>query len=497
MILTSLFGTVLTVAVATGPFDASSGPPTLSAQRSIDDSKGNTLMLDDNTTTNTGTIQAKNGGILETNSDAVVSNAGGTIEALAGSTVILQGTVSGGTLKTGGSGTVQVEDGTLDGTTNTLTNAGTLQANNDNLYAEGTIDNNGTVALTGNSCIVLDEPVTLTGSGRLTMASSTCIYGSGIAFTNESTIAGAGSIGDSNPMPITNSGTILANQSSPLYITANSAGFTNHGKLTVNAGSTMIINGPFNNMSNTGTLAGGTYSLNGILEFSNPVVTNDADVTLSGTAAAVFLYGTTDSALSGLDSNAGKGVLNLQNGAVLSTTSNFRNSGKVTAGTGSSFTVGKSYTQTAGITTVDGTLTAASLTLEGGSLIGTGTTAASVTSSATVTPGDSPSQAGKLTITGTYMQSTNGVLNIAIGGTETGSQNSQMAVSNGVSLNGTLNIELIGGFVPAIGDAFTIVTGSAVTGQFATMNGLSINSGEHFEIAYSGAAVTLTVASGE
>jgi hypothetical protein len=35
MILTSLFGTVLTVAVATGPFDASSGPPMLSAQQKM------------------------------------------------------------------------------------------------------------------------------------------------------------------------------------------------------------------------------------------------------------------------------------------------------------------------------------------------------------------------------------------------------------------------------------------------------------------------------
>jgi hypothetical protein len=130
-------------------------------------------------------------------------------------------------------------------------------------------------------------------------------------------------------------------------------------------------------------------------------------------------------------------------------------------------------------------------------LIGTRTIAASVSSSATVTPGDSPSQAGKLTVTGTYMQDTNGVLNVAIGGIAAGSQYSQVAVSNGASLNGTLNIELAGGFVPALGDAFTIVTGSAVTGQFATVNGLSINSGEHFEIAYSGTAVTLTVASGE
>jgi hypothetical protein len=35
MILTSLFGTVLTVAVATGPFEASSGPTTLTAQQKM------------------------------------------------------------------------------------------------------------------------------------------------------------------------------------------------------------------------------------------------------------------------------------------------------------------------------------------------------------------------------------------------------------------------------------------------------------------------------
>jgi hypothetical protein len=35
MILTSLVGTVLTVAVATGPFDASNGPPMLTAQQKM------------------------------------------------------------------------------------------------------------------------------------------------------------------------------------------------------------------------------------------------------------------------------------------------------------------------------------------------------------------------------------------------------------------------------------------------------------------------------
>jgi hypothetical protein len=77
-----------------------------------------------------------------------------------------------------------------------------------------------------------------------------------------------------------------------------------------------------------------------------------------------------------------------------------------------------------------------------------------------------------------------------------GTQYSQVAVSHGVSLNGTLNLKLINGFMPAIGTKFTILTGGVVGGQFATVNGLSINSSEHFEVSYTPTEVTLTVASG-
>jgi hypothetical protein len=77
-----------------------------------------------------------------------------------------------------------------------------------------------------------------------------------------------------------------------------------------------------------------------------------------------------------------------------------------------------------------------------------------------------------------------------------GTQYSRLAVANGASLAGTLKIKLINGFVPAIGNTFTVLTGSAVTGKFATVNGLSINSTEHFTIAYNATNVTLTVVSG-
>jgi len=327
------------------------------------------------------------------------------------------------------------------------------------------------------------------------MAPSSCIYGSGIAFTNSSTIQGAGSIGDSNPMPITNTGTIIANNtSSPLVINPNANGFTNTGTLTVVAHSTLNILGLFNNLSANGTLTGGTYNVAGVLGVTNHVITNAASISLTGTGAEIFNNGV--NALSTLAANTSQGILSLNGGQMLTSTSNFSNARHVTVGTASGFTV-HGYTQIAGTTTVDGTLTAhTGLMLQHGILQGEGTIASAVDSQATVTAGDSTSQAGKLTISGSYTQGATGILNIAIGGTQVGTQYSQLAVSNGASLNGTLNISLINHFLPTLGSVFTILTANPVTGQFSTVHGLGINSGEHFEIAHSSSGVTLTVASG-
>jgi hypothetical protein len=279
----------------------------------------------------------------------------------------------------------------------------------------------------------------------------------------------------------------------------NSAGFTNSGKLAVNKGSTLIINsneGPFINLSG-GTLTGGTYPVTGMLELGSAITTNAAAITLTGAPAEILNTSTGRNALADLAANTTKGVLSLESEQALTTAVNFSNAGKTTVGKSSSFTVGGSYTQTAGTTTVDGSLTAPSgVTLMKGTLLGKGTVVAAVTSSSTVTLGDSTTKAGLLTVSGAYTQKGTGVLNVAVGGTTVGSQYSQMAVSNGVSLGGTLNIKLINSFTPTIGETFTILAGSVVTGQFSKVNGSSINSGEHFEINYTPTAVTLTVVSG-
>ena len=470
----------------------------LTNQGTIDaDSAGKTLFIAGGTTTNTSTLQASRGGILQINSDNTVNNAGGVIEALTGSTVNLLGTIKGGTLATSGTGIIQGQNGTLDGTVNIPTNAGKLNVKNFDLFMQGTVNNDGSIVLTGNSCLILNEPSTLTGTGRLMMASTACIFGSGRAFTNESAILGAGSIGDSNPMPITNGnfGTIMANSKSPLTINPDATGFTNNGKLIVNAGSTLNINGLFNNLS-AGRLMAGTYMLTGTLGLQNSVVTNDASITLTGSTAKIFDNNTATNALHTLASNSSTGLLSLQKGQTLTTGTNLSNAGKIIVGSGSQLILGGSYTQTANSTTVDGTLSAPTgLTLQAGALVGAGTLVGALTSHASITAGDSTTKPAKLTVTGSYTQNSTGTLNISVGGTAAG-KFGELAVSNGVSLGGTLSIKLVNGFVPTTTDTFTILTGSAVSGKFATVKGTSINSSEHFQVNYTATSVTLSVVSG-
>jgi hypothetical protein len=239
------------------------------------------------------------------------------------------------------------------------------------------------------------------------------------------------------------------------------------------------------------------YAVTGTFEFANAnIITNAVNITLNGASAKILDTVSNNNALKNLASNANQGTLSLQNGQVLSTVTNVSNAGKTIVGASSVLKVAGHYTQTAGTTTVDGMLTAPTgFNLQKGTLLGKGTLGAAVSSAASITPGDSSISPGKLTVTGSYSQSGTGTLNISIGGTAAGTYG-QVGVSNGVSLGGILSIKRINSFVPAIGKSFTILTGSVVNNRFATVNGLSINSGEHFQVDYSSTAVKLVVVSG-
>jgi hypothetical protein len=472
------------------------------------------------TFTNAGTLEATNGGTLGLFS-GTITNTEGTIHADPGSTVQLQQgmTIVGGMLTTSGTGLIQANCcGNNGDTLNGVTLNGTFQLNNGEIGdLEGTITDNGSLQLNATTAPVdLDilGAVVLTGKGTLEMSNSANNYifgygqpSPGASLSNEITIEGAGNFGWENNLgtgnSITNQGTISANQSTPLVIGVGEGTFNNTGTLKVKAGSAMYVTGGgFTNFSaSMSTLTGGKYLVSGTLEFDGAnIATNAANITLTG-AKSQIVNQSGANGLANFAVNAKNSTLSLMSGKSLSVSGNVSNAGTLTVETASAFQTGASpngsYTQTAGSTKVDGTLIAPTgVSIEAGALWGAGKIVSTVQSSGSVTPGNSTTETGILSTNGTYTQNAKGSLNVSIGGLTLGSQYDQLAVTNGASLNGTLNIKLIDGFVPAVGDTFTILTASAVSGKFATVSGLTINSAEHFTITYNPTNVTLTVDSG-
>ena len=365
--------------------------------------------------TNTGIIEASNGGVLVVGS-TTINNAGGAIEAVgANSNVSLVGslgtsglTISGGTYTTSGGGVIYGYGGTtFDGTTNTVTNSGTFvipnAGNPPNINVQGTLNNTGTIQLLPNSSggdsiflqLSSGENLTLTGSGKVIMGDGTNNaynnqpvigddFGGGGILTNQSTIEGTGVIA-SGTQGLINSGTINANVPVGTFglllniccegssgivnsgtIEASNGGlvqflpynsFDNLGTLTAAAKSTINItnNAPFVNLSN-GTLTGGTYNVAGTLQIPGNITTNDAKIALTGKASQILSPNT--NALAGFLTNASKGSFALKGGQSFTSAGTFTNQGAISIAKGSTFTVGMggSYVQHGGKTTVNGKL---------------------------------------------------------------------------------------------------------------------------------------------
>src|SRR4029079_4571229 len=114
-----------------------------------------------------------------------------------------------------------------------------------------------------------------------------------------------------------------------------------------------------------------------------------------------------------------------------------------------------------------GTITSVlTMDLQGGSLQGSETLGASVTEAGQTSPG---LPTGILTVSGAYTQTSAGKLSIESGGLAAGTQHDRLTVTDTATLGGTLAATLVNGFVPADGDAFTILTSASRTGTFATL----------------------------
>ena len=93
----------------------------------------------------------------------------------------------------------------------------------------------------------------------------------------------------------------------------------------------------------------------------------------------------------------------------------------------------------------------------------------------TISPGLSP---GIMRINGNYPQTSDAALNIEIGGYVVGSERDSLAITQQAQLGGILNIKFINGFLPQVGDVFTIIGYNSRSGELARINLLDSIAGQ-------------------
>jgi hypothetical protein len=424
----------------------------------------------------TGTLQFNNGG----------GTLGGTVTTAAGTALALYNSgfsqPAGATLTAAGS-VLDNSSGTLAGTVTAaaLSLGGSITLSG--AVSTPTLTVNGSVGLSGAATlgnVTVGNSLTITSSATLSSLQDVTVSGTLSTAVNASmqslalggTLSGVGTVTVAGLLnwtagTMTGTGTTVA--VGPLAISSNNDKFLDGGRHLDNAG-TATWNG------------GGNLYLRG-----GSVLTNRAGASFEADNNQSVIW---DSGTQGSFVNAGTFRKAVGTGTTLFNGVPFSTTGLVDLQTGTvNFSSG--FTQTAGSVDLSGgTLSGTLIDIQGGSLSGSGTINASVRNAGQVNPGGSG--AGQLTINGNYTQTSSGVLNIDLGGLTPGTQYDQLVVSGTVTLDGTLNITLVNGFTPSTGDTFTILTYSAFTGQFATINGLTIGGGLKFTPNYQAKTFTLT-----
>jgi hypothetical protein len=326
-------------------------------------------------------------------------------------------------------------------------------------------------------------------------------WDNGVPVTGDNIVIGTATANSIDDLSLSISGLTLGNSADALTIPKGVA-LNDTGPIS-NAGTLDILPGAIVNVGsvtqiNNGVLIGGQWVLDSNLNITGPaaqIVTNSATVTLSGGA---FKNAGGSDAFSFLAYNTN--VLRIMNFAKLSPANTVVNTGQVTIAQGCklTFSSGFGYQQNSGKTTNDGVIVNG-VQIDGGTYLGAGRVAgdlgigATSGTGATFSVGDA-GKAGLAQVTGTYFQWPNGILSTGIGGITFGSQYSQLRAGH-ATLAGTLAAPLLNGFTPTVGETFTVLIASPVTGTFSNTT-IPINSSEHFAISYTTRTVVLTVVSG-
>jgi hypothetical protein len=392
-----------------------------------------------------------------------------------------------------------------------LTNTGTIQTLSSALSTQfmgGTIDNQGTMTLDGGAdgFCCSSGSLHLTNSSNITVGSGKTFALGAIFSQTAGTTTVSGSMTGVGPFSITG-GALAGNApvlTNPNTLTASGGTGTIkvHGTGTlaqanIGAGITLVVeasgadaalNGPAASFTDAGTVQlTATTSNNASFDGGGGTMTNSGTIeTLPGSGGTRTLFEKI--------ANSGTITIGANTGGGCCSSGNLQlaNSGAITVASGKAFTLGGIFSQSAGTTTVDGTLTApsGSFPISGGTVRGGGTLVGNVTNTGgTFAPGASP---GTLTVTGDYTQGAGGTLAADVAGTTAGTGYDRLSVSGNVSLDGTLAIATGAGFTPPSGQTYQVVTaGGTRTGTFSTVTGTDAGGGAHYAVQYNPANVTL------
>jgi hypothetical protein len=308
-------------------------------------------------------------------------------------------------------------------------------------------------------------------------SSGTLGVGSGGTFINSSALSNTGKL--SNTGMLTNvAGGTLNNQAGGTL--NNVAG----GTLTNLAGGALSNTGKLSNAGTLTNVAGGTLT-----NVAGGTLTNLAGGTLTNNATlsnAGVLTNQTGGVLTNNATLTNSGTLSNQTGGMLVNNASFTDSGRfVDSG---AVTGGGQFIQTGGLSLITGSLTQSTVSLQGGTLLGSGSITGTVSNSgAIINSGPAVGTAGTLTIDGSFSQTAGSLIEL-IKGTGTG-QYSELLVNGNAALGGNLNI--MPTFALAAGEKFTVLTvnGGTLSGMFGHLDygsqvgsGTSVSIGNHLAI---------------
>ena len=272
-----------------------------------------------------------------------------------GDTISGAGHIGNGQMTLVNSGTINANQsaGMVIQASGGLTNTGTLQvAVGDTMHVfGGKFTNFSGSTLTGGSYVVagtleIDQFGT-TGGEIVTDAANITLNGNSAKFVDA-----AGKDVTTNLATITSAGGFTLTGGRNFTTVGN---FTNNGALTIGSGSKFDVNGNLTNFAGT-TLTGGTYNVTGTLQFNSAnIVTNAANITLTGTTSKIVDQTGTHDALTNFSTNTAASSFTLAGGRNFTTAANFTNNGTLNVGSGSKFDVNGNLTNFAGTILTGGT----------------------------------------------------------------------------------------------------------------------------------------------